>query len=76
MVAQEEIIDILPTKLIINQLKIVIYLLVQWLWETTAKNTVDMLNNGKGSPIEIDVFSNNGVDNIRSIIEQANLEVL
>lgn len=34
------------------------------------------INNGKGRPIEIDGASNNGVDNIRSIIEDAQQRAL
>lgn len=38
---------------------------------TIARIFANELNNGKGSPIEIDGASNNGVDNIREIIENA-----
>lgn len=35
---------------------------------TTARILASEINDGKGSPIEIDAASNNGVDNIRDII--------
>jgi DNA polymerase-3 subunit gamma/tau len=38
---------------------------------TSARILANMINNGVGKPFEIDAASNNGVDNVRSIIEQA-----
>lgn len=38
---------------------------------TMARIFGNDVNNGKGSPIEIDAASNNGVDNIREIIEDS-----
>lgn len=38
---------------------------------TSARCFANAINNGKGSPIEIDASSNNGVDNIRNLIEQS-----
>ena len=38
---------------------------------TLARIFANEINGGHGSPIEIDAASNNGVDNVRSIIEQA-----
>ena len=38
---------------------------------TSARIFASMINNGKGNPIEVDVASNSGVDNIRQIIEDA-----
>lgn len=38
---------------------------------TSARAFANALNNGKGTPIEIDAASNNGVDNIRDIINKA-----
>lgn len=38
---------------------------------TLARIMANMINNGQGRPIEIDAASNNGVDNIRSIGEEA-----
>ena len=38
---------------------------------TTARIFANEVNNGVGTPIEIDAASNNGVDNIRSIIQSA-----
>lgn len=43
---------------------------------TIARILADKLNKGLGSPIEIDARSNNGVDNVRSIIEQADQRAL
>jgi DNA polymerase-3 subunit gamma/tau len=39
---------------------------------TTARCFANALNNGIGDPIEIDAASNNGVDQVRAIIEAAN----
>lgn len=39
---------------------------------TLARIFAYMLNNGIGDPIEIDAASNNGVDQVRAIIESAN----
>ena len=38
---------------------------------TIARIFSNKINNGVGEPIEIDAASNNGVDNIRSIIDEA-----
>ena len=38
---------------------------------TTARAFATLINNGKGDPIEIDGASNNGVDNVRTIIKGA-----
>ena len=38
---------------------------------TSARIFADMINNGKGNPIEVDAASNSGVDNIRTIIEDS-----
>ena len=38
---------------------------------SSAKLIANILNEGKGSPIEIDAASNSGVENMRRIIEQA-----
>ena len=38
---------------------------------TSARIFASMINEGKGSPIEVDAASNSGVDNIRQIIEDA-----
>lgn len=40
---------------------------------TLSKVFASLINKGKGSPIEIDAASHNSVDNIREIIEDANL---
>lgn len=38
---------------------------------TSARIFANLINNGKGNPIEVDAASNSGVDNIRQIIEDA-----
>lgn len=38
---------------------------------TTARIMADVLNSGKGEPIEIDAASHGNVDSIRSLVEQA-----
>lgn len=43
---------------------------------TTARIFANELNQGQGTPIEIDAASNNGVDQVRSIIDQAKLKSL
>jgi len=43
---------------------------------TTARIVAKEMNNGKGTPIEIDGASNNGVDNIREMIEKSKSKAL
>lgn len=43
---------------------------------TLARIFANEINCGKGSPIEIDAASNNGVDNVRDIIDKANQRAL
>lgn len=43
---------------------------------TCARILANEINSGKGNPIEIDAASNNGVDNIREIIEGAKFKSL
>ena len=38
---------------------------------TSARIFANMINDGKGNPLEVDAASNSGVDNIRQIIEDA-----
>ena len=38
---------------------------------TSARIFANMINNGKGNPIEVDAASNSGVDNVRQIIDDA-----
>ena len=38
---------------------------------TSARIFANMINDGKGNPIEVDAATNSGVDNIRQIIEDA-----
>lgn len=40
---------------------------------TVARILANKINKGQGTPIEIDAASNNGVDNIRAIVEDAKL---
>ena len=43
---------------------------------TSARIFAQMINSGKGTPIELDAASNNSVDDIRSICEQAQTRAL
>ena len=43
---------------------------------TSARIFATMINNGKGIPIELDAASNNSVDDIRGICEQAQTKAL
>lgn len=43
---------------------------------TSARIFANELNKGKGTPIEIDGASNNGIDQVRNIIEQAKMKPL
>jgi DNA polymerase-3 subunit gamma/tau len=43
---------------------------------TTARIFANEINKGNGQPIEVDGASNNGVDNIRTIIEDAKFKPL
>ncbi len=43
---------------------------------TTARIFANMINDGQGNPIEVDAASNNSVDNIRVIIEDAKFKPL
>lgn len=43
---------------------------------TIARIFANVLNRGFGSPIEIDGASNNGVDNVRAIIEESKLRAI
>lgn len=38
---------------------------------TTARILANVLNDGKGDPIEVDAASHNGVDSVKQIVEQA-----
>lgn len=40
---------------------------------TTARIMANVLNDGKGEPIEIDAASHNGVDSVREIVNQARM---
>lgn len=43
---------------------------------TCARIFANEINKGKGNPIELDAASNNGVDSVREIIQQAQLQSL
>jgi len=43
---------------------------------TVARIFADKINGGKGNPIEIDAASNNGVENVRDIIDNAKFKAL
>ena len=43
---------------------------------TSARIFASMINNGSGTPIELDAASNNSVDDIRTLIEQAQTKAL
>lgn len=43
---------------------------------TTARIFANMINNGQGAPIELDAASNNGVDEIRKLIDNAQTKSL
>ena len=43
---------------------------------TCARIFANEINRGQGNPIELDAASNNGVDNVRDIIQQAQLQSL
>ena len=43
---------------------------------TIARALAKRINNNRGTPIEIDAASNNSVDNVRNIIEEANTRAL
>ena len=43
---------------------------------TIARIFANEVNNGQGTPIEIDAASNNGVDNVRNIIDEAKSRAL
>ena len=43
---------------------------------TTARIFANEINKGKGNPIEVDAASNNGVENVRTIIDDAKFKPL
>ena len=43
---------------------------------TCARIFANEINGGKGTPIEVDAASNNGVENVRDIIENAKFKAL
>ena len=43
---------------------------------TCARIFADRINKGEGHPVEMDAASNNGVDDVRNIIDQAQTQAL
>ena len=72
-VGQPSIIKILTRQIELNEFKnAVLFEGSSGCGKTTcARIVANMLNNGQGEPIEIDGASNNGVENVRQIIHDA-----
>lgn len=70
VVSQDSIIKILKRQLELGEIKnTYLFCGASGCGKTTiARAFANAINNGKGSPIEIDAASNNGVDNVRSIV--------
>ena len=73
MVGQRSIIEILTRQIETDSLKnVYLFCGASGCGKTTsARAFAKMINNGIGEPIEIDGASNNGVDNVKSIIKSA-----
>ena len=71
--AQSSVIKILTRQIEMNEFKnSVLFCGSSGCGKTTcARIVANMLNNGSGEPIEIDAASNNGVENVRQIIHDA-----
>lgn len=78
MVGQDYVVDILEQQCLTeNTRNCYLFKGISGGGKTTAGRAFAMkLNNGQGTPIEIDAASNNGVDNIREIIKSANERAL
>lgn len=73
VISQESIIKILTRQLELMELKnVYLFCGASGCGKTTvARAFANAINNGVGSPIEIDGASNNGVDNVKQIIKSA-----
>lgn len=73
VLGQDIVVKILKQQIQVNQIKhSYIFAGQSGVGKTSlARIFAKALNNGKGTPIEIDGASNNGVDNVRTIIEDA-----
>lgn len=73
MCGQKSIVDILNRQIDTNNVKnCYLFCGPSGIGKTTAARAfANKINDFKGSPIELDAASNNGVDNVRSIIEEA-----
>lgn len=78
LVAQEEVREILQFQATTGEIKnSYLFVGASGCGKTTsARIFANMVNDGKGTPIEIDGASNNGVENIREIINQARFRSL
>lgn len=78
MVGQDYVVDILEQQCLTgNTRNCYLFKGISGGGKTSAGRAFAMkLNNGQGTPIEIDAASNNGVDNIREIIKSANERAL
>lgn len=73
IVGQESIVKILKKQVEEDKIRnVYLFCGASGCGKTTASRAfASMINNGQGSPIEIDAASNNGVDNVRDIVASA-----